>query len=211
VSYGWKRTFIKIAQNVFHETQEYASTRLIMHRCIRSNMLRQLEIVWQAFIMLLSSASSLTNRTAFTRGFKVFPVVKIQRIQICRAWMPYSRSYSTYPFVSIRVIENTSYDTAKMYWSTTTHVPRSCFDCRWYNFRWLWYSYVNRCGNRWGAAKQVQTILATTIMLNCCWCLHDIRPAVILKLSISRYVQLRIILLCRTSVQNLFSHFNYTL
>jgi hypothetical protein len=58
--------------------------------------------------------------------------VKIQRVQIWRAWRPCSGSFSTYPSVTISVIENISHSTAKMCRSTTMHVPRSCSDCQWY-------------------------------------------------------------------------------
>jgi hypothetical protein len=64
----------------------------------------------------------VVNRSCIHKDLKVFPLVKIQRIQIWRAWRPYSESSSTYQSVMIDVIENISHSTAKMCRSTIMHV-----------------------------------------------------------------------------------------
>jgi hypothetical protein len=47
----------------------------------------------------------VVNRSCRHKGFYVSPQVKIQRIQIWRAWRPCSGSSSTYPSVLISIIE----------------------------------------------------------------------------------------------------------
>jgi hypothetical protein len=63
----------------------------------------------------------VVNRSCIHKGFSVSPQVKIQRIQIWRAWRPYSGSSCTHPSVMIGVIENIWHSAAKMCRSTIMH------------------------------------------------------------------------------------------
>jgi hypothetical protein len=130
----------------------HASTRLIMDRRISTKMSRQLRTVWQA--STTRHASSLSTGTAH-KGSEVSTQVKIQRIQVRRAWRPCGGSSSTYPSVMISVTENISHGKAKMCRSTITHVPHSCSDCQ-----WLWQAHVKGivCKLTWQSMGTYQTI-----------------------------------------------------
>jgi hypothetical protein len=56
----------------------------------------------------------IVNRSCIHKGFLVSPQVKIQTIQIWRAWKPCSGSSSIYVMVMLGVIENISHSKAKM-------------------------------------------------------------------------------------------------
>lgn len=78
----------------------------------------------------------VVNSSCIQKGFLVSSQVNIQRIQIWQAWRPCSESSSTYPSVTIGVIENNSHSTAKMCQNIIMHVPHSCSDCWWYICNW---------------------------------------------------------------------------
>jgi hypothetical protein len=71
----------------------------------------------------------IVSRSCIHEGIWVSSQVKIQRIQVRRAWRPCSGSSSTYLSVMIGVIENISRSTAEMCRSTIMHVQYS-FSCK---------------------------------------------------------------------------------
>jgi hypothetical protein len=63
----------------------------------------------------------VVNSSCVHKGVCVSPQVKLERIQMWRAWRPCSGPSSTYPSVMIGVIENISHSTAKICRSTIMH------------------------------------------------------------------------------------------
>jgi hypothetical protein len=100
VSYSWRSTFIISAQNVLHEIQcmpWYVYYGLLHPLKVASVVTDSLTGIQNAIVKCLF----IVNRTCIHKGFQVSPQVKIQRIQIWRAWRPCSGSSSTYPSVMI--------------------------------------------------------------------------------------------------------------
>jgi hypothetical protein len=123
------------------------------------------------------------NRSCIHRGVYVSPQTRIQGIPIWRgSWSPCRGSSSTCPSVMIRVTEKISHSTAKICRSIIMHVPHSCStrgtssssfgrSCKRKSLEWL---PVRRCGKTCGPTKLSPTILAHTLMLNCCWCPYSV-------------------------------------
>jgi hypothetical protein len=78
----------------------------------------------------------VVNRSCIYKDFLVPPQVKIQRIQIGEhGGHAVDPPLSIHPSAKVGVIENISYNMAKMCQSIIMHVPHSCSDCRWYIFQ----------------------------------------------------------------------------
>jgi hypothetical protein len=142
----------------------------------------------------------------------VFPQANIQMIQVWWAWKPCSGSCTIYPLLMVgiwhlaqhswNVPEHHSAFTTCMLWLPLVHLPVALADkCE--KKTWEWPP-VSQCCKMYASAKHLQTVLAHTLLLNCCWCLLSIHSARIHRLNVSWHL-----LVCGTCTQHLSPPFSY--